>query len=49
MNSAVAAQRWHLTSRILAAVPGAYAFTWGLMALGIALLYAAGPARQWTA
>lgn len=42
MNSAVAAHRWHLASRILASVLGAYAFTWGLMALGIALLYAAG-------
>lgn len=42
MTSAAAAQRWHLASRIFAAVLGAYAFTWGFMALGIVLLFAAG-------
>lgn len=31
-----------LGSRIAAAILGGYAFTWGLMALGVALLFAAG-------
>ena len=31
-----------VSSRIAAAILGGYAFTWGLMALGVALLFAAG-------
>ena len=42
MSSTAAAYRWHLVSRISAAVLGGYAFTWGLMALGMAALFAAG-------
>ena len=42
MSSTAAAYRWHLVSRISAAVLGGYAFTWGLMALGTAALFAAG-------
>lgn len=34
--------RWHLVSRIAAALLGGYAFTWGFVALGIALLVAGG-------
>lgn len=44
MSSTAAAYRWHLLSRICAAVLGSYAFTWGFMALGIVLLFAAGMA-----
>ncbi|MFY9478262.1 MAG: iron uptake protein [Aquabacterium sp.] len=42
MSSTAAAYRWHLFSRICAAILGSYAFTWGFMALGITLLFAAG-------
>ena len=40
--TAVAASRFHLLSRIAAAVLGGYAFTWGFIALGICLLFRAG-------
>lgn len=33
---------WSIVSRIAAATLGGYAITWGFMALGIALLFAAG-------
>lgn len=35
------ASRLHIVSRIAAGVLGGYAFTWGLIALGIGLLFAA--------
>jgi hypothetical protein len=44
MSSTAASHRWHLFSRICAAVLGSYAFTWGFMALGIAAMFAAGMA-----
>jgi hypothetical protein len=34
--------RLHIASRIAAGVLGSYAFTWGFIALGIGLLFAAG-------
>ena len=36
-----AVSRWHIVSRIAAGVLGGYAFTWGFIALGIGLLFAA--------
>ena len=36
-----AVSRFHLVSRIAAGVLGGYAFTWGFIALGIGLLFAA--------
>ena len=36
------ASRLHVVSRIAAGVLGGYAFTWGFIALGIGLLFAAG-------
>jgi hypothetical protein len=34
--------RLHIASRVAASVLGGYAFTWGFVALGIGLLFAAG-------
>ncbi len=36
------ASRLHIVSRIAAGTLGSYAFTWGFIALGIGLLFAAG-------
>ncbi|QBE66256.1 iron uptake protein [Pseudoduganella lutea] len=36
--------RFHIVSRTAAAVLGGYAFTWGVVAFGTALLFAAGMA-----
>lgn len=33
--------RWNIASRIAAGVLGGYAFTWGVIALGVGLLFAA--------
>lgn len=33
---------WHIASRVAASVLGGYAFTWGFVAVGAMLLFAAG-------
>ncbi len=40
--SAITSSSLHVAARIAAAVFGGYAFTWGLVALSVALLFAAG-------
>jgi len=40
--AASTASRLHIVSRIAAGTLGSYAFTWGFIALGICLLFAAG-------
>jgi len=43
MTSATLTYR-HIASRTAVAILGGYAFTWGIIALGIALMYSAGMA-----
>ena len=40
--SARAVSRLHVASRIAAGIFGGYAFTWGFIALGVGVLFAAG-------
>jgi glucan phosphoethanolaminetransferase (alkaline phosphatase superfamily) len=42
MAQSLSISRAHLVSRILAALLGGYAFTWGTVALGVAGFFAAG-------